>query len=570
MLITRAYWLLRRVAAVLWQGRRVPGCRLLFLFLSGMYRVFQAAGELPSRLGWRTPRSLPIPVISVGNLEMGGTGKTPMVRFLAEAFVSRGVRTAVLSRGYARRGRGQRVVSDGSTRLADYPESGDEPALFSRWLPGAPVLVGKNRFLSGTRALRDFGTQLALLDDGFSYRGLGKDMEIMMMSTRSDRSDLRLFPAGTLREPFSRIRWSDVVVWMGNGNNPEMVRKVSAVHPGGVMFRADYRLTGFRPLRSSSRTGSPAGSIRRMKAVGIAGIASPESFFHLLEKEGINLVGRIAYPDHYPYRECDVDAIESKARAGGGEVILTTEKDGVRLEGCGSGGGGGIPWYAVTTELTVDRADEFIRLLSSRITDRVPTIFLDRDGTVNEPRDYIVDPGQLGIAPGALEAIRRINASPYLAVLVSNQSAIGRGMASESRIRSVHLHLEELLASGGAWLDGAYYCPHRPEAGCGCRKPETGLIRKAAAELGIDLACSYLVGDKESDISLARRLGIRSVRITPAGNGNPEGSVRADFHARDLAEAVDWILGSHPERREDDNGNRSGASGNPGMSQVQG
>lgn len=576
------YWFLKTKMISLWRrgrrARRIPGVSFLFTLFSICYRILQFVWELPYSSGIIRPRVFPVPVVSVGNLEMGGTGKTPMVRYLAEAFALRGVSPVILSRGYARKGRGETVVSDGSAVLAVYPESGDEPALLSRWLSHVPIVVGRDRVRSGGYALRAFGPQVFLLDDGFSYRRLRKDVEIMMVSGRSRVDDLELFPAGSLRERFSRIRQSDAIVCVGDAGDSGIVGQITKVHPGGVIFPAGYRLLGCRLLSASSGDGSgpgvptglfsgvpgetrPQETLSGVRAVGVTGIARPEFFFQLLEAEGVALRKRCVFPDHYPYRKKDVIEIEHQARAAGADLIVTTEKDGIRFRGLLAGDrNSGIRWYEVFATLEVDRGEELLSLVSNRLQDRAPAIFLDRDGTLSEDRGYIVNPEQLSLIEGAQGAVQRINASPYLAVLVSNQSAVGRGMASESRIRSIHLKLEELLASRGAWLDGAYYCPHRPDEECPCRKPETGLIRKAVTEMDIALEGSYMVGDKETDMELAHRLGMRTVLIQP-GNGVSGEEKRdpfpaqAGFAARDLSEAVDWILGSHPQRRKSYHGN---------------
>jgi len=560
------------------RARRIPGASLLLTLFSVCYRVLQIVWELSYSLGFVRPRAFPVPVVSVGNLEMGGTGKTPMVRYLAEAFALRGVRPVILSRGYARKGSGGTVVSDGSTLLAGYPESGDEPALLSKWLSHVPIIVGRDRVRSGAYALRAFSPQVFLLDDGFSYRRLRKDVEIMMVSGRSRADDLKLFPAGSLRERFSRIRQSDAVVCVGDTGDSGIFRQITKVHPGGVIFPAGYRLLGCRLLSAASGNGSgpgdatgvssavpgetrPQETLSGAQVVGVAGIARPDFFFQLLEAEGVAIRKRCVYPDHYPYRKEDVIKIEHQAREVGADLIMTTEKDGVRFRGLLTDDRNtGIRWCEVLATLEVDRGEELLSLVSNRLQARAPAIFLDRDGTLSEDRGYIVNPEQLNLIEGTQEAVRRINASPYLAVLISNQSAVGRGMASESRIRSIHLKLEELLAARDAWLDGAYYCPHRPDEECPCRKPGTGLIKRAVTEMEIALEGSYMVGDKETDIELARRLGMRTVLIRP-GNGVSGGEKRASspaqagFIARDLSEAVDWILGSHPKRRKSCHGN---------------
>ena len=183
-------------------------------------------------------------------------------------------------------------------------------------------------------------------------------------------------------------------------------------------------------------------------------------------------------------------------------------------------------------------------------------VFLDRDGTVNEEVGYLSDLGQLRLLPGAAAAIGRLNEAGLLVVLVTNQSGVARGYFPESFVHETHSLLTRMLAEGGARLDGIYYCPHHPKAGstdltreCDCRKPATGLLDRAAADLHIDLGRSYMVGDKWSDVELGQRAGCRTILVRSGfghddpGNARPSGLREPDLTAHDLAGAVDWILG---------------------------
>ncbi|MDD5225381.1 MAG: tetraacyldisaccharide 4'-kinase [bacterium] len=523
------------------------GSGLLRLF-SGFYALLLRARELVFRLGLIRSRSFPVPVISVGNLHLGGTGKTPLVRFLAEKFSLSGIRPAVLTRGYGRSGKTEIIISGTGKNEPDSAQVGDEPFLLSRWLPGVKIGVGKDRRRSGELLFRQGSPQVILLDDGFSHHRLKKDLEILTVPARPGPLDRRLFPRGTLREPFSGIRRADLIVISGENPDPEWQAELAREHPGGVFFRARFQINQYRPLGAKARPGDlpgmrPAGFFRGRAALGLAGIGRPESFFASLEKEGAQIREKVVYPDHFPYGEKDLARIERRAREQGIDLILTTEKDGARLEKLRrTGPPAGPEWWEARGELRLERGEELFRMILARLRDRSPAIFMDRDGTINEDNGYLTRPEDLKIIPGAEAAIRRINAGPYLAVLISNQSVVNRGMASENRVRVVELRLEELLGAGGAFLDGAYYCPHRPDEGCACRKPETGLVRKAVSDLGIALEASYYIGDKDTDIELARRLGIKAVRVGPPPDHAP--GVPADFVARDLAHAVDWIMGN--------------------------
>jgi len=182
-------------------------------------------------------------------------------------------------------------------------------------------------------------------------------------------------------------------------------------------------------------------------------------------------------------------------------------------------------------------------------------VFLDRDGTISEEVSYISDPDMLRLIPKAAEAVRLINESGLLAVVVTNQSGIARGYLTESILADVHKKMHLLLKAGGAGVDGIYYCPHHPKVGlpeyvkdCECRKPGTGLIEAAAKDLKIDVRGSYVIGDKIIDIELAHKAGARGILVM-TGYGREEmkalgndRKVWPDHIADDLYDAVKWIL----------------------------
>jgi len=175
-----------------------------------------------------------------------------------------------------------------------------------------------------------------------------------------------------------------------------------------------------------------------------------------------------------------------------------------------------------------------------------PAIFLDRDGTLIEERHYLAAPSQVALLPHVAEALARFAQAGYALVIVTNQSGIGRGYFTEAQLSDVHRHLVSLLAASGVRLDGIYHCPHAPGQACDCRKPLPGLIDRAAAELGLDVARSFVIGDKPADVSLAVRVGARPVLVRTGYGAESEHdpAVReiAPHVADDLAAAADFIL----------------------------
>jgi histidinol-phosphate phosphatase family protein len=169
-------------------------------------------------------------------------------------------------------------------------------------------------------------------------------------------------------------------------------------------------------------------------------------------------------------------------------------------------------------------------------------VFLDRDGTIVPDEPYLDDAGKLELYPGAAKAIARLRNAGFKVVIVTNQSGVGRGLFSEEKLREINERLKAMLREEGAEFDALYYCPHRPDDGCPCRKPATGMIDRASEAMSISLGDSYVVGDDIVDVELARKAGAKSVLVL-TGHGMETRSVaKPDMVTEGLAQAVDWIL----------------------------
>lgn len=187
---------------------------------------------------------------------------------------------------------------------------------------------------------------------------------------------------------------------------------------------------------------------------------------------------------------------------------------------------------------------------AGRAPDPRPTVFLDKDGTLIEDLPYNVDPRRVRLAPGAREAVRLLGAAGYRLVIVTNQSGIARGYFTEAELREVETHLAAELAALGAALDGFYFCPHLPEGVneyaivCACRKPEPGLVRRAARDLGVDLSRAWFIGDTWMDVVAGRRAGCRTIMVGPEHRtaGDLPAAKRPDHAVADLLDAARIIL----------------------------
>jgi tetraacyldisaccharide 4'-kinase len=268
-------------------------------------------------------RKASLPVISVGNLTVGGTGKTPIVAWLAERLIAAGFKPAVVSRGYGgSAGKGPRVVTKGSTAS----ECGDEPCLLASRLRGAVVLVGSDRHTAAESA-KGNGADVVLLDDGFQHRRLARDLDILLLDGGRPFGNGRLLPAGPLREPLASMKRADVIVATGSDSRDsasrieELVRPYNAAAP---VFGSRSRRAGFfdadrRPVAAPAR------------AVAFCGIARPERFRTDLQAAGVDVIAFSSFSDHHRFSTRELRELMELARVEEA-ALATAEKDLARLD----------------------------------------------------------------------------------------------------------------------------------------------------------------------------------------------------------------------------------------------
>ena len=273
--------------------------------MSALFSAVVAARNALYDHGVLKQQRLPRPVVSVGNLSVGGAGKTPFVILLAELLRQHGLRAAVLSRGYGRKSSGVLVVDASGSPV----RFGDEPLLIARRLPDVPVVVGENRYQAGLEAERRFEFDVHLLDDAFQHRRLARDFDIVLVSRR-DLQD-RLLPSGRLREPLSALTRADAVVWSEPGDLPSL--------PASIPVWRVRRQLELPPQ-------SPA------KPFVFCAIAGPERLLRDLESAGVQAAGHRWFRDHHAYTEADIHGLCREADRAGADGFLTTEKDAVKLD----------------------------------------------------------------------------------------------------------------------------------------------------------------------------------------------------------------------------------------------
>lgn len=350
---------------------------MLSLFSSLYGKIAEARNRLYDR-GIFESHDLSARVISIGNITTGGTGKTPLVAYIANILAERGEKVCILTRGYGRRTPKNRVlVSDGENILATAIESGDEPfELANKLLGKAIVIADADRVAAAEWAKRRFGVTVFLLDDGFQHRKVKRDVDIVCIDATNPFGGGKMLPAGRLREPLHNLSRADIVI-ITRGDMVEDISdlkfEISKLVPEAAMFVANNKISGLekiaifnaKTLRTQSGVkkevgrGSITGSIASRCAFAFCGLGNPENFFELLRRNEIAVHGSLAFRDHYVYSQMDIKKIENEARNVEAEVLLTTAKDAVKLSNFKFE----IPCFVVEIEMTVDEAEQFENLL---------------------------------------------------------------------------------------------------------------------------------------------------------------------------------------------------------------
>lgn len=274
-------------------------------------------------------------VISVGNVTVGGTGKSPLVMAVAQELADGRRIPAIISRGYGRKSKGIVVVSDGETILEDAAASGDEPLLMARTLRGIPVIVGKKRSDAGRRAIADFGCDILVFDDAFQHRSVFRDLDIVVVDARRLWGNGKLLPAGPLREPRAALKRASVVVMThaGGAEDRQKAGREMLKYTDAPLLFSVHRPVEWVSLQDGTRQ-APR-SMEGKRVFAFSGIGNPDAFRRTLENEAVDVADFLEFRDHHDYRPGDIDRICRRAQACGAEAVVTTEKDAVRLPSLG-------------------------------------------------------------------------------------------------------------------------------------------------------------------------------------------------------------------------------------------
>lgn len=339
--------------------------RALLWPLSLVYQLGLAVYLWIYNIGLRRRCKLGVPVISVGNLTCGGTGKTPAVQTICRMLQSQERKVVILSRGHGGSASGPTVASDGESVLCDSSQVGDEPILLARSLPGIPIVVGKDRRASGKLAIDRFAPDVIVLDDGLQYWQLRRDLDVVVLNALRPFGSGFVFPMGDLREPKRGLRRAGVVLLTGTGSLSDSqldpVRAVvNRLAPGAPAFAANHRPVCIREAASDAEREPDWISDRKVFA--FCGIGRPDSFLALLRSLDASIAGNIVFADHYRLSDRDITAIIDGAAACDAEVIITTEKDLARLDERR------IPnLHTLAVKLEIENESDFAQYIANRI-----------------------------------------------------------------------------------------------------------------------------------------------------------------------------------------------------------
>ena len=339
--------------------------RLVLSLLEKLESLYLSQAEKKRKKGMAEAVSVSVPVVSVGNVTAGGTGKTPCIILLSQLLLKAGKKPAILSRGY-RSGLEQEggMVSDGKTIQVSQKMAGDEPYMMALKLPGVPIFVGKDRLSSAKKAI-DLGADILLLDDGFQYWKLKREKDIILIDCTNPFGYGHALPRGLLREPLTALKRASLFILtksdqVHHTDKDEIKEKLQALAPEIPILESSHspaKVVLYEKWKKSIHEG-PLAEVKMKKVFLLSGIGNPAAFRETAKEAGLRPLGDMAFPDHHAYTEEDVRNAISEAKAKGAELIVMTEKDAVKMMNLSSITKSEIPFAVLEIEMTIREGAE--------------------------------------------------------------------------------------------------------------------------------------------------------------------------------------------------------------------
>ncbi len=319
---------------------------LLFpLFL--LYQLIVSIRNYLYDINFFKSTKLPCKVISVGNITVGGTGKTPTVIAIAKFLQTQNKKVAVLSRGYGRKSKGTQLVTNGDTLISDWKKFGDEPILMAKHLSNIPIVVDENRIRGGQYLINNFEPEIIILDDGFQHRKLFRNVDIVLINSNISKFKNRIFSFGNFREPWKSLKRAHLIFLSKSARRDNTIylqdklrsyaKPIVNVHkiPGDYLLDNNHKLMLITDF--SGKT-----------ALLISGIGDPESFYKTVYGLNLIIIGHLKFRDHQSYSKSDIEKIRDKFQKSGADILLTTEKDFLKVKHAD------LPIYALPIAMDIE------------------------------------------------------------------------------------------------------------------------------------------------------------------------------------------------------------------------
>ncbi len=330
--------------------------KLFFYILSVFYGLGYHFKVFLYQSGMVKPRKLNAKVISIGNITLGGTGKTPLVIYVSQKLKERKLKVAILTRGYRRKKRKLTELVEENKNKIPWSEVGDEPYLLASRLHDVPVVVSKERSTSGVFAEKKYQAEVLVLDDGFQHWRLFRDLDIVVIDATNPFGNSKLFPAGTLREPLSRLRRAGIIVLNKADqvlNKENLIQVLRAYNQDAPIIESAYKINSIERWLEHSLIEEK--NLEKKKCLAFSGIGNPVSFEKTLKHLKIEVLKHHRFPDHFFYQKKDFLSLEKEAQKLGADFMITTEKDSVRIPMMSELR---IPIYVFKIDLVITKGEE--------------------------------------------------------------------------------------------------------------------------------------------------------------------------------------------------------------------